>query len=206
MRLWTFFVCMTANIGFVGQLLIADPASNVTAHMPADSTAPDKDGKLFDPKAYGARGDGMTDDTAAFASAVTAAIAAHGTVQIPAGTFLATISVTKGGITIQGAGKDATIIKAPRYHSCQARVLAVANSDGTTIKDLTIDGNKAERSSQKPIAYALLLFQSSDCTVENVRVTNAEQIGIGLSASKRAKVSKCDVDGSGWQNITTLKQ
>ena len=206
MRLWTFFVCMTANIGFVGQLLIADPASNVTAHMPADSTAPDKDGKLFDPEAYGARGDGMTDDTAAFASAVTAAIAAHGTVRIPAGTFLATISVTKGGITIQGAGKDATIIKAPNTTaaSAVARVLAVANSDGTTIKDLTIDGNKAERSSQKPIAYALLLFQSSDCTVENVRVTNAEQIGIGLSASKRAKVSKCDVDGSGWQNITTL--
>ena len=80
---------------------------------------------IFDPKAYGARGDGVTDDTAAFASAVTAAIAAHGTVQIPAGTFLATISVTKGGITIQGAGKDATIIKAPNTTaaSAVARVL-----------------------------------------------------------------------------------
>lgn len=203
MRLWTFFVCMTASIAFVGQLLIADPASNVTAPTPAASTAPNKDGKLFDPKAYGARGDGVTDDTAAFASAVTAATAAHGTVQIPAGTFLAIIGVTKGGITIQGAGKGATIIKAPRI-TAATRIVAVASSDGTTIRDLTIDGNKAERSSQKPIGYALLLFQSSHCTVENVKVTNAEQIGVGLSASKSTRLFKCDVDGSDWQNITTL--
>lgn len=82
--------------------------------------------------------------------------------------------------------------------------MAVANSNGTTIKDLTIDGNKSERSGKKPIVYSLLLYQSSDCVVENVRVINAEQIGIGLSASKRTRLSQCEVNGSGWQNITTL--
>jgi hypothetical protein len=124
-------------------------------------------------------------------------------VQIPAGTYVATIAVTRGGIKIQGAGKDATIIKAPNA-TAATRVVAVANSDGTTIRDLTIDGNKSERSDKKPIAYALLLYRSGDCVVENVRVINAELIGIGLSACKRARLSKCDVDGSGWQNITTL--
>jgi hypothetical protein len=48
------------------------------------------------------------------------------------------------------------------------------------------------------------LYQSNDCVVENVRVINAEVIGIGFSASKRTKLFKCDVNGSGWQNITTL--
>jgi hypothetical protein len=50
----------------------------------------------------------------------------------------------------------------------------------------------------------LLLYQSSDCTIENVRVINSEQIGRGLSATNRARVTKSDVDGSNWQNIATL--
>jgi hypothetical protein len=179
------------------------PQRAVSELSPDHSEAESK-GMIFDAKAYGAAGDGVTDDTAAFAGVVAAATATRGTVQIPAGTYLASIAVTKGGITIQGAGKDATTIKAPPNATAASRVVAVANSNGTTIKDLTIDGNKSERSGKKPIVYSLLLYQSSDCVVENVRVINAEQIGIGLSASKRTRLSQCEVNGSGWQNITTL--
>jgi hypothetical protein len=198
----TMAVSLAASMAFALYSSIAEPPNGAAA--PGNSTAPEeKKGQIFDPKAYGATGDGVTDDTAAFASVVAAATAARGTVQIPAGTYFATIAVTKGGIIIQGAGKDATIIKAPNG-TAATRLVAVADSRGTVIKDLTIDGNKAKRSGKKPIGYSLLLFQTSDCSIENVRVTNSEQIGIGLSASKRTKLSRCDVDGSGWQNITTL--
>jgi hypothetical protein len=185
----TTIACLTASMALVPHFSTADP-----------------EGQVFDPKTYGAVGDGVTDDTAAFASVVAAATAARGIVQIPAGTYLATVAVTKGGITIQGAGKAATTIKAPNTAAASAsgRVVVVASSDHTTIKDLTIDGNKSERSGKKPIDISLLLYRSSDCVVENVRVINSEQIGLGLSTTKKAKVSKCDVDGSGWQNITTL--
>jgi hypothetical protein len=185
----TTIACLTASMALAPHFSIADP-----------------EGQVFDPKAYGAVGDGVADDTAAFASVVAAATTARGIVQIPAGTYLATVAVTKGGITIQGAGKQATIIKAPNTAAASAagRVVVVAASDRTTIKDLTIDGNKSARSGKKPIAYSLLLYRSSDCTIENVRVINSQTIGIGLSASKRAQVSKSDVDGSDWQNITTL--
>jgi len=196
------FVCLTATVAVAPCISIAEPVHRIAPT--AKSTTPeDKEEKIFDPKAYGAVGDGLTDDTAAFARVVAAATAVRGTVKIPAGTYLATIFVTRGGITVQGAGKDATIIKAPAT-TAATRVVAVANSNGTTIKDLTIDGNKAERSNEKPIDYALLLYQSNDCIVENAGVTNAEVIGIGFSASKRTKLFKCDVNGSGWQNITTL--
>src|SRR6266446_8281588 len=99
----TMAVSLAASMAFALHFSIADPPSGAAA--PGNSTASkEKEGQIFDPKAYGATGDGATDDTAAFASVVAAATAARGTVQIPAGTYLATVAVTKGGITIQGAG------------------------------------------------------------------------------------------------------
>jgi Pectate lyase superfamily protein len=201
-RLSILVVCLAAGITLALRFSLADPPNDDAApgnSTPTENTA----GQIYDVKEYGAVGDGVTDDTAAFGKAVAEATTAHGTVQIPAGTYLATIFVSKGGITIQGAGNNATIIKAPET-TAATRIMAVVNADGTTIRDLTIDSNRSERSGQKPIEYSLLLFQSDDCTVENVSVTNAERIGIGVSAGKRTRISHCDVDGSGWHNITTL--
>ncbi|MFZ3376199.1 MAG: glycosyl hydrolase family 28-related protein, partial [Chthoniobacterales bacterium] len=183
----TTIACLTASMVLAPHFLSADPVNGTST--PANSTASDKEGQVFDPKAYGAVGDGVTDDTAAFAGVVAAATPARGIVQIPAGTYLATVAVTKGGITIQGAGKEATIIKAPNTAaaSTAGRVVVVAESDHTKIKDLTIDGNKSARSGKKPIVYSLLLYRSSDCVVENIRVINSEQIGLGLSTTKRAE-------------------
>jgi len=192
--------CLIARMALAPHFSVADPVASTS------TASQNQRAEIFDPKDYGAVGDGVTDDTAAFASVVAAATAGHGTIQIPAGTYVATITVTKGGINIQGAGIDATIIKAPSLTASPApsSVLGIANSNYTIIKDLTIDGNKAARAGKRPTAYSLLLYQSSDCTIENVRVINSTAIGIGISASKRTKLSKCEVDGSAWQNITTL--
>ena len=75
--------------------------------------------QLFSVKSYGARGDGSTDDSAAFSSAITAALAAGGgVVNLPHGTYkLSTaISLTSyasaGGVRLVGEGPDRTIIDA----------------------------------------------------------------------------------------------
>jgi hypothetical protein len=63
---------------------------------------------------YGAIGNGVADDTAAFTSAITAACAAGGgTIYVPAGTYLLTptIQVSCGAVSISGDGKDATKLK-----------------------------------------------------------------------------------------------
>jgi len=201
-RLPILVVCLAAGIALNQRFSSADPLNSAAGPGKANAVK-DTGAQVYNVKDYGAKGDGVANDTTSFAETIAAATATHGTVQIPSGRYVATIAVAKGGITIQGAGEDATIIKPPASTPA-TRVVVVANSDGTTIKDLTIDGNKVERSNEKPIDYALLLYQSNDCIVENVRVTNAEVIGIGFSASKRSKVFKCNVNGSGWQNITTL--
>ena len=52
----TTIACLTASMALAPHFSIADP-----------------EGQVFDPKAYGAVGDGVADDTAAFASVVAAA-------------------------------------------------------------------------------------------------------------------------------------
>jgi hypothetical protein len=51
----------------------------------------------------------VTDDTAAFAGVVAAATKVHGIIQIPAGTYVATITATRGRVNIQDDSTDATI-------------------------------------------------------------------------------------------------
>jgi len=66
----------------------------------------------FNVKAYGALGNGTTDDSAAIASAISAAnTAGGGTVFFPAGTYLTGTQLIYSNITYQGAGMDATILK-----------------------------------------------------------------------------------------------
>ena len=146
-RLFSVLVCLAANMALALHFSVADPVASTS------TASQNQRAEILDPKDYGAVGDGVTDDTAAFASVVAAATAGHGIIQIPAGTYVATITVTKGGINIQGAGTDATIIKAPSLQLASpapSSVLGIANSNYTTIKDLTIDGNKSVRAGKRP--------------------------------------------------------
>ena len=77
-------VCLTATVALAPCISIARPPNGVTPT--AKSTTPeDTEEKVFDPKAYGAIGDGFTDDTAAFARVVAAATAVRGAVKSPLG-------------------------------------------------------------------------------------------------------------------------
>lgn len=68
----------------------------------------DKGGQFFNVKAYGARGDGVTDDTAAIQAAQTAATAVGGVVVIPQGTYKTTLAGNQLVGPIQGHGQIIT--------------------------------------------------------------------------------------------------
>lgn len=95
---------------------------------------------------YGAVGDGVTNDTAAFQAA--AAAAQGGYVDIPAGTFRIN-RVGAQGVVFRGRGPNATILKA--FSSGTGYLIDCAlNTDGTTVNtdgrqggacNLMIDGN-----------------------------------------------------------------
>jgi hypothetical protein len=68
---------------------------------------------VFNVKTYGAVGDGTADDTAAFNSAINAAIAVNGTVVIPAGDYIVSSDLAytfQGRLTIRGEGMNTSRI------------------------------------------------------------------------------------------------
>lgn len=68
----------------------------------------------IDPRTYGAKIDGTTDDTTALTNALTASLASGACIILPSGTMkiTSTISVTSGGFCIIGQGENQTFINA----------------------------------------------------------------------------------------------
>lgn len=100
---------------------------------------------------YSCTGDGVTDDTTCFQTALNDADAAGGySVYAPAATYKVTGLTIKGGVTLEGDGRDKTII----YSTTNATIVDAVVGTGTwaftgpEIKELTIKGSIVAGSSQ----------------------------------------------------------
>jgi hypothetical protein len=148
---------------FGGLLILSALAVSTLSAAGAATT-----GKTVNARDFGAKGDGITDDSLAIQSAIQAA-GQGGTVNIPAGTFslglagqsqqsglvgrvgtfpdgkpiLSTLMLSKPGIRLLGVG-SATILKlAPQT---KARAISVMTSaTGAVIANMVVDGNKSAR-------------------------------------------------------------
>jgi hypothetical protein len=109
--------------------------------------------------AYGAKCDGVTDDATAFNNAITAVNGAGGgLIIIPTGTcIVGSPVVMRTTVTLQGSGRTATVIQGKNATTgAIIQTLNFATLTGTNtvggpykwaLRDLTIDGNKANRAS-----------------------------------------------------------
>ena len=95
-------------------------SSNATTTGAVTAPIPDKGGQLVNVKDYGAVGDGVTNDTAAFIKALAACAVGGGTCLVPEGTYLISASgISTGrhrpsvlsGVHLTGAGRRASILK-----------------------------------------------------------------------------------------------
>jgi polygalacturonase len=145
---------------------------------------------MFDVTQYGARGDDLTDNTRAFATAIaTAEAAGGGVVYVPAGKYVFSEAKTgKGGsviiegtapITLEGAGRDQTYLIEGKAN----KGLLGVHIDHTIVENLTLD-------TQTNGGGAALFVQANDTSLLSTRVLGGpNHFAIYYAGPKGAKPS-----------------
>lgn len=133
-------------------------------------------------KSYGAKGDGVTDDTNAIKSALNDLVpAVGGTIYFPTGTYIISETILIGGnVTIYGDGVFNSLIKLADNSNCNI----ISNDENTImyyikIHDIGLDGNAQNNTS----GSGILLHNASDSQIYNVRIANFKDDGIHFTAN-----------------------
>ncbi len=124
---------------------------------------------VYDVRAYGARGDGVSNDSAAIQAAINAASAVGGTVTVPAGTFAVNSTISlKSGVTVRGAGIDRTILFMPSKTSPTGLFVGNGVND-VSVVDLTLSSPTASG-----FVFALWFSRHSNVTLERLKTTGVQ--------------------------------
>lgn len=159
-----------------------------------DETSP-----VFNVESYGAS-TSSDDNSEAFNAAIAAAVAAGGgTVFVPEGTYITDYIDLDDSVTLQGAGRGATIIKLKDSATSHC-IRFVGTTADVQVLDLTVDGNKANQSSTHSCIAHATTPDISRARVHNVECKNAKGYGFYFSNDNDAQHGNLwaydnDIDG-----------
>ncbi len=128
--------------------------------------------------------DGVNDD-AEIETAYAALPASGGQILLSEGTFSCRgISLSGKTVDISGAGQGATTVQLK--NSGNEHLLLLDDAAGSKIHDLTLDGNKANNTTD---TYDVIRLNLSDrCHVYNCEITNASRDGVVLVGSQKCSI------------------
>jgi hypothetical protein len=137
-------------------------------------------GSTFNVKDYGAKGDGVTDDTQALKNALwTASQKPGSTVYFPSGTYLLNESLyAYSNLRYLGDGQDQTIIK-PKNGSTQSYVFNNDSTKNVTFQNLTVDTNRANA----PNMVAGFSVVGSNLQFLNIKIAAEGTSPLGIATS-----------------------
>lgn len=163
---------------------------------------------------FGAKGDGVTDDTASFYNALNSI--ASGTVFVPPGTYmLDNFVVNKSNISIKGAGSGSIVKLIAKDYGDNSNTNSVAtikffsgSSDSfiakCSISDITIDGNKNDANLTALDSDGLDCLRFSFCedsNVSNCWLVNGVSDGIDIFECRACTVTQCHVKDCGGTGV-----
>jgi len=158
------------------------------AHLHRDDShpeAPSTSGASVNVRAYGASGDGATDDTAAIQAALDAVPATGGVVQIPPGSYLISAPLRPRAKTVvRGASAETSVVKASSYG---IPGIDLYNVDGCTVEALSLLCTDARIASPAPVrgdaAYAYIAGIYSNGSHHTFRNVAVSGFGTGITLS-----------------------
>jgi len=140
-------------------------------------------------KRYGATGNGTTDDSAAIQAAIAAAGSGNA-VFLPSGTYAVATSISlRDGVSLIGAGIEATTIKGIAGLATAVLLGTSGNTvSDVTIRDLTIDGNRTAFATN---VKGVQVTAGARITIEKVRFEDVRDIAIYLFGTPDATIELC---------------
>lgn len=151
--------------------------------------------------AFGAAGDGVTNDTAAIQLAINAAQAAGGgTIFFPEGTYLLSsrVNVSTAPIHFQGVGRS-SILK--RANSANDHIVAFAGTQGGSVRDLEFDCNGANQTSNQETV--VLDVSCHDFTISGNTFINSAGFAIFVNGTPTTRVNNMTVTNNHITALTT---
>ena len=157
-------------------------------------------GELYDVLLYGAKGDGVADDTVAINTAIAAAVAdqAGGTVFLPAGTYKTTsVLVLPAGVTLLGSGPESVlkpVVTVADVHTGYKSGITVGRGGNASVCSLKIDGNSL-------LGVGLEISGYDDGQIQNflardVWITGCVVAGVVIAGGYRHTFDHCKINNN----------
>ena len=196
----------------------------VSLDVPADGSVTDASiavsSKLYkrindviDVKDFGAVGNGVTNDTSAFQSALNSAALTSGTVFVPPGTYVLNSITVPSGVTLKG-WEGAKLIPIAGFGSGAALITIASGAVGSAVYGFTIDiplsfsnssGVYVNTNAQfckvtdlhfpNGGGFAVNLVQTQNCRVERINILAANIMGISAQSGANNRIYDCYVTG-----------
>lgn len=141
---------------------------------------------------FGAVGDGVTDDTAAFVAAYDYAVANGKGLYIPAGTYRAYLVIKASNFTIFGDGSATTIIKLPDY-ATHTIIVGSGPSTQTGVPCVLDFGQIGAGNDAEPRSGAHLHGLTLDGNRDNTEAPSSDIFGWGLTFTAFSNVTYHDI-------------
>ena len=170
----------------------------------------DRGGAVFNVKhpTYGAKGDGIVDDTASIQAALDAASAAGGgVVYVPQGDYLLSDGLEiASSCELRGTGRDSRIVRGSTF----ADVLITNTGRGGTayagnshiiVRDLFLDDRRDDLGASSNPSACLAFGHVDGVLVENVSADQCYYHGVEINACRGFRVIGCHITNSGGSSI-----